>query len=98
MTIGEVLDLYGAGHARGVKSPQTIGYSIKALRPYFGLARVSSLNRATCEAYVRHRGRSNATVAPRACPPECGDQLVQARGRAGRRRATDAAAVATGPR
>ena len=62
MTIGEVLDLYGAGHARGVKSPETIGYSIKALRPYFGLARVSSLNRATCDAYVRHRGRSNATV------------------------------------
>ena len=62
MTIGEVLDLYGAGHARTVKSPATIGYSIKALRPYFGPARVSSLNRATCEAYVRHRGRSNATV------------------------------------
>ena len=36
MTIGEVLDQYGAGHARGVKSPQTIGFSIKALRPYFG--------------------------------------------------------------
>ena len=62
MTIGEVLDQYGAGHARTVKSPATIGYSIKALRPYFGPARVASINRATCEAYVRHRGRSNATV------------------------------------
>ena len=62
MTIGEVLDLYGAGHARGVKSPQTIGYSLKALRPYFGQARVASINRATCEAYVRHRGRSNGTT------------------------------------
>ena len=62
MTIGEVLDLYGKGHARGVKSPETIGYSIKALRPYFGPARVASINRATCEAYVRHRGRSNGTT------------------------------------
>ena len=62
MTIGEVLDLYGAGHARGVKSPQTIGYSLKALRPYFGPARVASINRATCEAYVRHRNRSNGTT------------------------------------
>ena len=62
MTIGEVLDLYGAGHARTVKSPQTIGYSIKALRPYFGPARVASINRATCEAYVRHRGVANDTA------------------------------------
>ena len=62
MTIGEVLDMYGTGHARTVKSPQTIGYSIKALRPYFGPARVASINRATCEAYVRHRGRSNGTT------------------------------------
>ena len=62
MTIGEVLDLYGKGHARTVKSPQTIGYSIKALRPHFGTARVASINRATCEAYARHRGVSNGTV------------------------------------
>ena len=62
MTIGEVLDQYGAGHARTVRSPATIGFSIKALRPYFGPARVASLNRATCEAYARHRGRSDATV------------------------------------
>ena len=62
MTIGEVLDLYGKGHARTVKSPQTIGFSIKALRPYFGSARVASISRATCEAYVRHRGVSNGTV------------------------------------
>ena len=62
MTIGEVLDQYGAGHARTVKSPATIGFSIKALRPYFGPARVASLNRATCDAYARHRGRSDATV------------------------------------
>ena len=61
-TIGEVLDLYGKGHARTVKAPERIGYSIKALRPWFGPARVSSINRSTCEAYVRHRGVANDTV------------------------------------
>ena len=65
IAIDEVLDLWGAGHASKLASPATrsaIGYSIKALRPYFGPARVSSINRATCEAYVRHRSRSNGTV------------------------------------
>ena len=62
MTIGEVLDLYGTGHARGVKAPERIGYSFKRLRPWFGPARVSSINRSTCEAYVRHRNVANDTV------------------------------------
>ena len=62
VTIGEVLDWYGEGHARGVKAPERIGYSIRALRPWFGPARVSSINRSTCEAYVRHRGVANDTV------------------------------------
>ena len=62
MTVGEVLDLYGKGHARRVKAPERIGYSIKALRPWFGPARVSSVKRATCEAYVRHRGVASDTV------------------------------------
>ncbi len=62
MTNDEVFDLYGEGHAVNVKSPQTIGYSIKALRPYFGPARVASINRATCDAYVRHRGVANDTA------------------------------------
>ena len=62
VTIGEVLDWYGEGHARGVKAPERIGYSIKALRPWFGPARVSTINRSTCEAYMRHRGVANDTV------------------------------------
>ncbi|MDE0379652.1 MAG: site-specific integrase [Rhodospirillales bacterium] len=62
VTIGEVLDWYGEGHARGVKAPERIGYSIKALRPWFGPARVSTINRSTCEAYVRHRGVASDTV------------------------------------
>ena len=77
MTVGEVLDLYGAGHARGVKAPERIGYSIKALRPWFGPARVSSINRSTCEAYMRHRGARERHGAHRACPPDRRDQLVQ---------------------
>ncbi|MDD9991482.1 MAG: hypothetical protein OXP75_06765 [Rhodospirillales bacterium] len=28
VTIGEVLDWYGEGHARGVKAPERIGYSV----------------------------------------------------------------------
>lgn len=55
VTCDEVLDWYGEGHARGVKAPERIGYSIKVLRPWWGPARVSSINRSTCDAYVRHR-------------------------------------------
>lgn len=62
MTCDEVLDWYGDGHARGVKAPERIGYSIKRLRPWFGPGRVSSINRSTCAAYVRQRGVANDTA------------------------------------
>lgn len=64
MTIARALEIYGNEHAPSVASPETIGFHIDALLPYWGGRVVSEIRGATCRAYVKSR-KVKATTARR---------------------------------
>jgi hypothetical protein len=47
MTIGRALEIYGRERAPNVASPETIGYHIDALDPFWGELPVSAIKGAT---------------------------------------------------
>jgi hypothetical protein len=55
MSIARTLEIYGREHAPHVASPETIGYHIDALLPFWGSRSVSTVKGETCRAYVKHR-------------------------------------------
>jgi hypothetical protein len=55
MTIGRALEIYGNEHAPNVASPETIGYHIDALDPFWGELPVSAIKGETCRAYIKSR-------------------------------------------
>ena len=60
MSIGRALEIYGNERAPSVASPETIGYHIDALDPFWGELPVSAIKTTSCNAYVRSR----TTVKP----------------------------------
>ena len=62
MTVGEALRIYGAEHAPTVRSPGTIGYSIKALLPILGSVPLSGIAAEVCRRYAKTRGTSAGTT------------------------------------
>lgn len=61
-TIADVLTLYASEHAPSVAAPERIGYSIKALLPFWGDRPISDISLTTCRDYARERGVSPGTV------------------------------------
>ena len=55
LIIGRALEIYGNERAPNVASPETIGYHIDALDPFWGELPVSAIKGVTCDAYVRER-------------------------------------------
>jgi integrase len=65
MSIGRALEIYGNERAPEVASPETIGYHIDALEPFWGELPVSAIKAETCRAYVRHRSTVKPATARR---------------------------------
>jgi integrase len=65
-SLADVLERYAREHGGALvgHGPQTLGYNLKALIPFWGKSMVGDVREATCRAYQRYRkGRSPATVA-----------------------------------
>ncbi|MEM6670803.1 MAG: site-specific integrase [Pseudomonadota bacterium] len=62
VTVGEILALYGQEHAPNVASPETIGYSIDGLSPFWADLLVSDIRAETCRRYAKQRERKPATI------------------------------------
>jgi hypothetical protein len=65
MTIGRALEIYGNERAPNVASPETIGYHIDALDPFWGELPVSAIKGVRCDAYVRYRNTVKPATARR---------------------------------
>ncbi|MDX2027796.1 MAG: site-specific integrase [Alphaproteobacteria bacterium] len=61
-TIGYLLERYQAEHAPKTRSPETIGYHLKALKPFFGDLLPSHISNKLLEEYTKQRTGSNGTV------------------------------------
>jgi hypothetical protein len=55
MSCGRALEIYGNERATQVASPETIGFHIDALEPFWGDLPVSAIKGETCRAYIRQR-------------------------------------------
>lgn len=55
MICGRALEIYGNERAPSLASPETVGYHIEALEPFWGDLPVSAIKGETCRAYVRWR-------------------------------------------
>jgi integrase len=55
MSIARALEIYGRERAPHVASPETIGYHLSALLPFWGKQPVSAIKGETCRRYVIHR-------------------------------------------
>ena len=55
MSCGRALEIYGTERAPQVASPETIGFHIDALEPFWGELPVSAIKGETCRGYVRQR-------------------------------------------
>ena len=62
LTVDDALTVYGEEHAMTVRSPATIGYAIKALRPILGALPVGSITKEQCRRYARERGVKPGTI------------------------------------
>lgn len=60
--VGDVLAIYGDGHAPTVKDPERIAHTITALTGYFGAMRLSAVTPSACRDYVAVRGVKPATA------------------------------------
>jgi integrase len=65
MSIGRALEIYGNEHAPTVASPETIGFHIAALNPFWCDLPVSAIKGETCRAYVRSRSTVKPATARR---------------------------------
>ena len=63
IAVADVLAIYGEEHAPTVASPQTQGYAIDALLPYWGESALSSIKGETCRRYAKSR-KHRLTGAP----------------------------------
>ncbi|WP_148207485.1 tyrosine-type recombinase/integrase [Paramagnetospirillum magneticum] len=55
MTVAEALTLYGENHAPTTSCPERIGYTIEALTPWWGEAKISAITAAACRRYLADR-------------------------------------------
>jgi integrase len=65
MSISRALEIYGNEHAPHLASPETVGFNIDALEPFWGDLPVSAIKGATCRAYVRSRKTVKVSTARR---------------------------------
>lgn len=62
ITIARALEIYGNEKAPSVASPETIGYHIDALLPYWGELPIGAIKGETCRGYVRQAKVKPATA------------------------------------
>jgi integrase len=55
MSCGRALEIYASEHGPTVASPETIGFHVDALDPFWGDLAVSAIKGETCRAYVKQR-------------------------------------------
>lgn len=65
MTIARSLEIYGNERAPHLASPETVGYHIDALTPFWGELPVSAIKGETCRAYVKVRSTVKPATARR---------------------------------
>jgi integrase len=65
MSLARALEIYGRERAPHVASPETIGYHISALLPFWGLLPVVAIKGETCRAYVKFRKTVKPATAKR---------------------------------
>jgi integrase len=58
ITVGEVLAHYAEGRGPHVADPERLGYTIRALAPFWGGLRMDAVKGETCRRYARQRARN----------------------------------------
>lgn len=70
ITVGEVLARYADGRGPEVADPERLGYTIKALAPFWGGLAMDAVKRQTCRRYARER--ADQGIAPGTARRELG--------------------------
>lgn len=65
MSVSRALEIYGNERGPQLASPETVGFHIDALDPFWGELPVSAIKGETCRAYVRSRKTVKASTARR---------------------------------
>ena len=58
----DALEIYAIDHGRALTNPERVGYSIKALAPFFGNLNIADITPETTKAYCVFRGVSDGTL------------------------------------
>src|SRR5690625_5072958 len=61
-TVADIWRAYMADHGDHTRNPDRLRYAWKALAPHFGHLRPDQIDRNTCRAYNKARGRSAGTI------------------------------------
>lgn len=62
VSLADVLDLYGEGHAPHAADPARIGYAIDALLPFWGTKTAADVTKQSCRMYAASRAKRDGSV------------------------------------